>query len=342
MLIKYLDVYASGERESYSNSERGVALITVLLLIVFMSSVALAITDDIRFSIRRTANLQMAEQAQWYALGAEQLARQTLWSAWERNPSRSTLSDSWARDSSNFPIDGGHITAVIEDGGNCFNLNSVVMADERGELVEHEIGMLQYRNLLEALEVERNTAALLTSTLVDWIDTDSVPGSQGGEDYFYANLSPPYRTGGGLLVEPSELRAIKGYSEQIYQRIRPFVCAFENADLSRLNVNTLHEIDAPLLVMLMGRDLRLSEAARAIVRRPSEGFSDIDEFLSDEALTKFSLNDIVRNQFNLRTRYFDFEARVVFHDALVEMNSVIEVTHGGEIRILARRFGAAE
>ena len=330
------------ERVPYVDSERGVALLTVLLLIVFMSSVALAITDDIRFSIRRTVNVQMAEQAQWYALGAEQLARHTLWSAWKRNPDRAMLSDPWARAPSNFPIDGGEITAVIKDGGNCFNLNSVVVTGERGEFVERELGVAQYQNLLKALDFDRNTAAVLTSALVDWIDTDSIPGSQGAEDYFYANLTPPYRTGGSLLVEPSEVRAIKGYSELIYQRIRPFICAYPSANLSNLNVNTLREFDAPLLVMLVGRDLHPSEAARAIARRPSGGFGDVDEFLSDEPLVKFSIDESVRDQFVLRTQFFDFQTRVIFHDALVEMNSVIEVAHGGKVQTLARRFGAAE
>lgn len=325
-----------------SDSERGVALLTVLLLLVFMSSVALAITDDIRFAIRRTANLQMAEQAQWYALGAEELARQVVWRSWKSNPNRSTLNDPWARRAVNFPIDGGNIRGSVTDGGNCFNLNSVVMLTSQGFYVERERGVSQYRNLLEALDTDSDTAASLASALLDWVDSDSVPSPRGAEDGVYARLDPSYRTGGTILAEPTELRAIAGYTEPLYQRIRPFVCAFPDSELSIINVNTLREEDAPLLTMLTGRELRLTEAMRAIARRPSSGFRDIDDFFADESLAGISLDEDTRGQFALRTRYFNFKAHVQFHDAYVQLSSAIEVDHGGGLRTIARRYGAFE
>ena len=50
--------------------EEGVALMTVLLLVAVMSTLAVGILDDIRFSLRRTENARNVGQAQWYALGA--------------------------------------------------------------------------------------------------------------------------------------------------------------------------------------------------------------------------------------------------------------------------------
>ena len=61
---------------SVSRREReGMALLTVLLLVAVMSVVAVAILDDVRFSVRRATNLETQSQAQWYAAGAETLAR---------------------------------------------------------------------------------------------------------------------------------------------------------------------------------------------------------------------------------------------------------------------------
>ena len=51
----------------------GMALLTVLLLVAVMSVVAVAILDDVRFSVRRAANVEFQSQAQWYAAGAENL-----------------------------------------------------------------------------------------------------------------------------------------------------------------------------------------------------------------------------------------------------------------------------
>ena len=51
------------------------AVLTVLLMVSVMSVVAVAILDDVRFSVRRTANVEFQSQAQWYAAGVENLAR---------------------------------------------------------------------------------------------------------------------------------------------------------------------------------------------------------------------------------------------------------------------------
>src|SRR3546814_2109829 len=54
--------------------QKGVALLTVLLLVAVMSVLVMGMLDDIRFGLRRTSNAQAMAQAQWYALGAESLA----------------------------------------------------------------------------------------------------------------------------------------------------------------------------------------------------------------------------------------------------------------------------
>ena len=58
--------------------EEGAALLTVLLLVAVMSALAVAVLDDIRFGLKRTANAETVGQAQWYALGAETVARARL------------------------------------------------------------------------------------------------------------------------------------------------------------------------------------------------------------------------------------------------------------------------
>ncbi|MFY8139424.1 MAG: type II secretion system minor pseudopilin GspK, partial [Caulobacter sp.] len=55
--------------------ENGAALLTVLLLVAVMSVIAVGVLDDIRFGVHRTANATGRNQAQLYALGAEELAR---------------------------------------------------------------------------------------------------------------------------------------------------------------------------------------------------------------------------------------------------------------------------
>lgn len=319
--------------------ERGAALLVVLLLVTVLSGMAIAMTDDIRFAVRRTANIRMTAQAQWYARGAETLARQVIQRSWKQTPARTTLQDPWAAQGVTFPIDGGMIAGRIADAGNCFNLNSVVAQGAKGDYARADAGRDSYVQLLTAVDIPPEIAAGLAATLVDWIDTDDIPGGRGAEDETYARRDPPYRTAGTLLAEPSELRAVAGYTEDLYQRLRPFVCAQPSVDPSRINVNTLTEADAPLLVMVTGGALRVAEARRAIARRPPAGYGSVDEFLAEDVFAGLALEPAARGQLDVRTRYFMAESQVRYYDAAVVMTSLLEVGSTGVVTTHLRRFG---
>ncbi len=66
--------------------ERGFALLIVLLLVGLLAALAVAVLDDIRFAIRRNENAKTQSQAQWYALGAESLAKARLQSVLSAGP----------------------------------------------------------------------------------------------------------------------------------------------------------------------------------------------------------------------------------------------------------------
>lgn len=323
-------------------SERGVALLIVLLLITVMSTVAYAVTDDIRFAIRRTANLRISSQMGWYAQGAEALARKAVWASWTANPQRSTLADPWARQGVVFPIDGGSIAGRISDGGTCFNLNSVVERGAAGLFSESAAGRAQFVALLTAVELDRSQATALAGALVDWIDGDGIASSAGGEDDSYGLRTVPYRTGGTLLAETSELRAIAGYSEVIYQRLRPLVCALPTPDLTRLNINTIRADQAPLIMALMGGALRVPEVERLIAGRPESGFASVNDFLAADLFTGITLDPAARDQFVQYTRYFQAETTVQFHTTSLVVNTLLEVDPSGRVTTHVRRLGGMD
>jgi general secretion pathway protein K len=92
------------------------ALLTVLLLVAVMSAVAVAILDDVRFSVRRTANVEFQSQAQWYAAGAENLALGQITRLLARGSGRTPLEPAWNGRPMSYPIDGGSLTATVTDG----------------------------------------------------------------------------------------------------------------------------------------------------------------------------------------------------------------------------------
>ncbi|MCC8474685.1 type II secretion system minor pseudopilin GspK, partial [Xanthomonas arboricola] len=229
--------------------QRGVALLTVLLLVAVMTLLMVAVLDDLRFGLRRSGNGEAMTQAQWYALGTETIARQRLQALARRDPMRTTLEGGWNDQPVTFPLDDGAVSVRLRDRGGCFNLNSVV-AGAPEQWQRSDDGAAQYRALLEVLGIAPQQAQALTDALVDWIDSDSQPGAQGAEDDRYLQSAVPLRSGATLLAGVSELRAIAGYTPQVIAQLRPHVCALPEARLSPVNINTLRLQDAPVLVAL--------------------------------------------------------------------------------------------
>ena len=322
-------------------SRRGVALLIVMLLLATLSVLMVAIVDDMLYGIRRTANVSARAQIGWHALGLEALARQAIYRAWLAEPEISTKESLWARRRLEFALDQGVVSGVVRDAGKCFNLNSVATGPPQA-LAANPIGAAQFEALLAALEIRPAEAAELVGALTDWIDANATPERFGAEDYQYALQDPSYRTAGGPIADVTELRAIKGYSETLYRRLRPFVCALPITDLAPINVNMLAPGDAPLVRMLGGEDMTEGEALRVIADAPAGGWRDPAAFWAHEAFAGKEIAEDVRASVALRTRYYELRADISYLGAFMEYSALIELEPDGRLRSLTRRFGAAD
>ncbi|MBX3479202.1 MAG: type II secretion system minor pseudopilin GspK [Caulobacter sp.] len=315
--------------------EKGVALLTVLLLVAVMAAIAVGVLDDIRFGVRRTFNANAATQGQYFALGAEELARSRISRLLERDPARTSLEGGWNGRPIVFPIDGGRISATVSDGTGCFNLNSVV-TDGGGEpFVRREQGVRQFAALLTALDISGGPA--LASGLAEWIDSNDI-GAPGTEDDGYLRGALPHRTAAAPLAEVSELRAVHGFTAPVYAVIRPYVCALPTTDLSPVNINTL-PLDRAVVLSALTEGSVSPESARAVLAgRPTDGWRDISAFWSQPAFADMAADAPVRGQVDLRSRYFTLDAVVDFADGQVILSSLFETPRSGGIRLAARRW----
>jgi general secretion pathway protein K len=315
----------------------GMALLTVLLLVAVMAAVAVLILDDIRFSVRRTTNVETQAQAQWYAAAAEALARRQIADLMAADPIRTPLEPRWNGRILSFPIEDGSIQAVVTDGQACFNLNSLVIGQDE-DLMANPEGQAQFLALGAALSLPRGRMTALASALTDWMDgdADALPG--GGEDARYASLATPYRTGGVVLADVSEMRAVAGMDDGLYRRLRPYVCALPTTRLSPINVNTLTPEQAPLLVMLTGGALGLNGAKAAIAARPPGGWVSIDAFWGQPALRAISPDQATRGQVSLLTRFYDLRVDVDYGGARAVRTALIYAAPDGGVRTVIRRW----
>jgi general secretion pathway protein K len=319
-----------------TRNEKGAALITVLLLVVVMSALAVSLLDDIRFALRRSANAESVGQAQWYALGAEELAQLRI-ERLMQGTGRTTLAGGWNGEWRDFPIDNGLIRAKISDATACFNLNSVVEGAHE-QWTRRPLGLAQFAALLEEFDVPQGEAQSLAEALADWIDSDGARGVAGAEDDVYQGLARPYRTSGALLAEVSELRALRGMTPELYARLRPHVCALPTADLSPVNLNTLGEGDAVVLAALTEGALRPEQARALLQARPEEGWRDTTAFWTLPAFEALSLPDAVLQQVTVRTRFFALETAIAYADAEILASTLFEASPGGGVERHGRRW----
>lgn len=324
-----------------SDNREGMALLTVLLLVAVMSVVAVVVLDDVRFSVRRTANAETQAQAQWYASGAEALARRQIARLVAAEPARTPLQPDWNGRRLEFPIEDGAITAVITDGQACFNLNSVV--EGVGEdLVARPLGMVQFLALGRAVGAPESRMRAVADALADWLDADTVPRPLGAEDGAYAGLAAPYRTSGVMLAEVSELRAVKGVDDDLYRRLRPHVCALPSSRLSPLNINTLSEDQAPLLMMLADERLGPESARALIARRPRGGWPDVAAFWAEPALASVTVPEEVREQVTVLTRYFNLRIDVDYGGGRAVRTALLHARPDGAVRTISQRWTPEE
>ena len=317
------------------------ALLTVLLLVAVMSAVAVAILDDVRFSVRRATNVETRSQAQWYAAGTETLARGQITRLLVAGPARTPLEPEWNGRLLSFPIDGGTITATVTDGQACFNLNSLVLGFGE-DLTARPLGAEQFRALGRAVGAPDSRMQAIADALTDWLDADATPLPLGAEDGAYAGLAKPYRTGGVMLAEVSELRAVKGVDADTYRRLRPYLCALPTSRLSPLNVNTLTPEQALLLTMLPDGALAPERARAVIAGRPREGWPDAAAFWNQPALAAVPVDQEARDQITVLTRFFDLRVDVELGGSHAVRTALLEAGPDGRVRTVIQRWTPEE
>lgn len=310
-------------------AQRGVALITVLLVVAVVTVVCASMIARQQLSIRATSNQLQARQAWHYALGGEALAqsilRRDLRATHESGAAQAPvdhLFEPWALPQPAFEIEQGRIQIRIEDLAGRFNLNSLVQNQQPNAAAQ-----VQFRRLLLRLDITEPYA----ERLADWLDADQQPsGEQGAEDNAYLLLDPPYRTAGRSLGDLSELRLLLDMREEDFQRVAPYVSALP-ADVP-LNVNTA----SALVLSTLGDNLSLSSGQAMVQARRGGGFREIATFLAQPAMSGI---DLKGTSLAVSSQYFQAVSDVRLGDRRLALVSLLQREDDGEVRVLQRNLG---
>ena len=323
--------------------ERGAALLTVLLLVAVISVLAATALEKLRLSTRLAGNAVAGEQARAYGYAAETLALSRvddLLGQAEQAKQGVTLAGGWSGRPFNLPVPGGLATARVRDGGNCFNLNGLVVETGPGVYAAYSPARLQFSRLMRLVGVPAAVTDGIADATSDWIDSDTAPLQGGGEDGAYTGAATPYRTANTLMADISELRAVTGVTPEIYARLRPWLCALPVAKPSTINVNTILPEQAPLFAMLLPDTLSVEAARQLILKRPPQGFESTTAFWGLPALNGVTAPQDAMAQTDITTRWFALQVDVALGKTTLEQRSIIDATRL-PARLVSRSWGEA-
>jgi general secretion pathway protein K len=305
-------------------SERGAALLTVLLLVAVMATVSALTLERLTLAARLNGSAAALDQARLYTLAAEQLAVRRI--AGLAQQERTTLGGGWQGRRFTVPLPQGTGAIRVSDGGNCFNLNSLVTDPQTGNSAARPLAQAQFTQLMTTLGIDAAQTDRIVAATTDWIDTDSL-AQVNGED---SDLSP-----NRPMSDASELAAVPGMTGALWQRLRPWVCALPSNDLSPININTLLPEQAPLLIMLTGDRLSLSAARDLLASRPADGFASALAFWNSGALATLRPPTDAAAQVQVKTRWFRLLSDVTISDTALNARSLIDA--GGPVPRVVRR-----
>lgn len=284
-----------------SGQQRGVALVTVLLIVVLATLASLALVRTNEMAVQRSRNTTYSLQAAEYARGLEAWARIFLQRDLEES-GYDSRAEIWAVPLPALEVTGGAVTGRLLDLDGRFNIN--VLASDNPTARE------RFQRLLEVLGIRND----LTPAIEDWLDDDAVARPGGAEDFVYQAQQPPYRAANQLMTHISELRLVAGVDAETFAILAPHVIALPPE--AELNVNTA---SVPVLMALhasidQARAERLHDAGLA-------EFRNLRDFKEAAGLRNNGFDDA---GLSTRSQFFLAQAQVELGETNRSFYSVIQ------------------
>jgi general secretion pathway protein K len=305
---------------------RGVALITVLLVVAIAALAATALLSSANLSIHRSAALRDSEQAWWVARGVDAWVLGILETD-RKDSAHDSLDEAWSQPVDYLPVDQGYVRGRVEDLQGRFNLNNLNPKNPNVGTYRQ-----QFRNLLRNLP-DVDDPLGLDDAVLDWIDEDQNPVSMhGAEDSEYLNLAPPYRAANRPFTVVSELLAVRGMTPEVYDKLRPLVAALPGkaAEATKINVNT-----APLEVLRALSSAPNEQKLTQFVERrrddPVKDDAGLQALITDGTWGA----DVKKEQLDFASSFFQIQGEIFVGSSRVALYSLIQRPGSGVPVVLA-------
>ena len=321
------------------DSERGAALLSVLMIVVAMSVAAVTTIDALARTVSTSRAGQFRAEAIWAVRSAEALGMSYLAEIVDQTEGRVGPQTPVLGEPQVFATQRFNVAAVLSPAGNCFNLNALALGPDGASDAVNDTELDNYLSLLRGAGIFEGEAQALADTLSDWLDGDDVSRSSGAESSFYGSLETSYRSGGQLLENMSELNAISGYTPEIQARLKDLICVYPTTRQNVLNINVMKPEQAPLLQALFSRELSVDMARGLIVSRPVAGWFSVEEFLTLDDISQIAEKARMTENIAVTTRYFEMSVDLISPDQSAYGDYLFEATPKTGVQVMWRREG---
>ena len=351
------------------HGQRGIALITAIVLVAIATVVATAIAFSSAMAARRATTVFGADQSLLAAEGAEAVAAYLLkqsMSSGPATPAGGAGSSSAAAASSSGgnaagsagsaanPAQsnaGSQVTALNQLWARSYGptqllpgvmLESFQLEDQQAKFNINNLApgptgstdplsKQQFEVLLSLLNIDTKWAGIVA----DWIDSDVEPNAPfGAEDSVYLSLDPQFRVANQPVSSISELLAT-GMGREVYDRIAPFITALPSGPGSAINVCTASGM---VLDSISGRQDYINNDPNALaMQRQAEGcFPTLQVF---QASLNPQTSAQLAGRLGQQSSYFRLVCFITIGTARFRLYSLLQRDPSGQVRVVLRTFG---
>jgi general secretion pathway protein K len=259
-------------RARWAKDQRGVALIIVLWIFIFLFAVAIDFSSDVRDEANAAHRFSEDTQGYYLALagfqrGLYEYAMQTQGRReTSGNQNRAGFFDlSWHEEK----LGTGSLRVRLIDEGGKINLNR---SDEN-----------TLRRIFTNIGIEEPRRSELVDSILDWIDPDNLHRANGAENEYYGSLSPSYTAKNGVFDTVEELLWIKGMTAELF--FGSGTDEAETAEARRLGLVEIFTVDSPIdRVNLRTTSAEVIHALLGIPLEKSRAFIEERKKLSDKTI----------------------------------------------------------
>ena len=268
-------------------AQRGVAVITAILIVAIAASVATLMLAQQSAMVDQAMLISSRAQADLYARAGIDWARGVLL---QDSRAVDSLDEAWAQPIAALPVERALVSGSITDEQGKFNLNNLIRDNQRSN---PDIFMFQALLRMQGLAPE------LADAVVDWIDENSDLESSGGaEDAYYLSLAKPYRAANAPMAQVEELYRVRGFDAATVAKLRPYVTALPQNTM--VNVNTASQ---PVLRAVLPVQVASEAIAKFVQERrtkPARSRDELAQRLQQQTIAAVAAVDVKSEFFSVR------------------------------------------